>query len=79
MAPQAIAMKNRDFQLVRYFRTFAPKNNTDNWGGGGGVQIPPPNRSKTADPPSPARESRIEMFAKYTYKAVAKTLPFASA
>ena len=30
-----IAMKNRDFQLVRYFRTFAPKNNTDNWGGGG--------------------------------------------
>ena len=62
MAPEAIAMKNRDFQLVRYFRTFAPKNNTDNLGGGG--RIPPPNCSKTADPPPPARESRIEMLAK---------------
>ena len=80
MAPEAIAMKNREFQLVRYFRTFAPKNNTVNLGGGGGgVRIPPPNRSKTADLPPPARESRIEMLAKYTYKAVAKTLPFAPA
>ena len=76
MAPKANAMKNRDFQLVRYFRTFAPKKNTDNFRGG--VQIPPPNRSKTAYPP-PTRESRIEMLAKYTYKAVAKTFPFASA